>query len=262
LGATPISSVGSLGVSPATATLTQKYSLASGQSLSLDAVGSHQGNGNTCRFLSSPIVFTAPDYSVTQWVYNLVQTVADDGSITSSGSVASETNLPFSAFPVTTLTPTQLVRTGNGCVASSASTSRLSSGAKTIALTNEDTEDAAIARLLAGSAGAWSAWATTGTLTPAAAARAKRADDSVSFAYSETQLRITAAGLTPNKAYSLKLRLGQTSADSTALGSSYYRADSVDLNAASDGTLSYVYTVPTAPSGSALNVMGIDYATP
>ncbi len=76
------------------------------------------------------------------------------------------------------------------------------SGAVTAVLTDEDTDSDAVARLLAGGGGTWSGW-SAGSSTTCLAHYEQRTG--FSFAYQESQWRVTASGLAPGQTYSTNI---------------------------------------------------------
>lgn len=107
------------------------------------------------------------------------------------------------------LVSTQTVQTltnDKACYHAFPSVRCLTDGA-TATLSIEDTETAAIARLLAGAGGTWGAWITsgaagcTGTPPSCCLARFEQRTTLFTFVYQESQWRITDTGLTPSTLY-------------------------------------------------------------
>ncbi len=109
---------------------------------------------------------------------------------------------PFAADIATRIqTATQETVTGSGGCGIRGSDSVKASGSVTLNLTDEDTADDAIARLLAGPGGTWSAWGV-GSCVASYEDRT-----GFSFHYTEAQWRIFKTGLLPNAAYSAVIEI-------------------------------------------------------
>jgi len=86
-------------------------------------------------------------------------------------------------------------------------------GTQTETLSEEDTEQDALDRLLAGSGGTWSTWDTSGSggcsgpPYPCCLARWEERTSGFSFTYQEAQYRVTASGLNPSTSYSARVEI-------------------------------------------------------
>jgi hypothetical protein len=80
-------------------------------------------------------------------------------------------------------------------------------------LSEEDTEQDALDRLLAGAGGTWDSWRSpggtgcTGTPPPCCLARWEERTSGFSFVYQEAQYRVTASGLNPSTSYSARVEI-------------------------------------------------------
>jgi hypothetical protein len=78
-------------------------------------------------------------------------------------------------------------------------------------LSEEDTDQNAIDRLLAGAGGEWSGWLSpgatgcTGSPPPCCLARWEERTDDFDFIYQESEFRVTASGLTPSTTYNARV---------------------------------------------------------
>lgn len=114
-----------------------------------------------------------------------------------------------------TVTRTQTVgrREGTGACCSSLSDWVRATGAMVWELSEPDSEAAAIGRLLAGAGGVWGGWTVVGSgLGQCAASSCCRASweargaGQFSFAYQESEYRVTSAGNTPGFSVTLRVR--------------------------------------------------------
>lgn len=105
---------------------------------------------------------------------------------------------------------------GNGnCYATAACSAGfgIADGTRTQTLSDEDTNDDAIARLLAGSGGTWGSWIVqgatgcTGSPPSCCLARYQERTSGFSFIYQESQFRVTASGLDPSTSYNARVEI-------------------------------------------------------
>jgi hypothetical protein len=95
----------------------------------------------------------------------------------------------------------------------STSFSRPSNPTAAETLSDEDTDQDAIDRLLAGAGGTWSAWfdaggtGCTGVPPPCCLARWEERTTGFSFTYQESQYRVTASGLNPSTSYTARVEI-------------------------------------------------------
>jgi hypothetical protein len=210
----PITASGSLGSGPATTTYTATFSIPPGGSLIWTINGRHAGLGVPAAFDGGVKTFL-PGPSRTEWDYDLTETYGLDGVLTTEGDPTDETGLPVDLYSQTD-TPTLVSLEGDElCVGPLGMPSRWfkTAGEKQIALTLEDTEAAAIARLLAGAGGAWSDWQLIGVglglCAPSACCRATwaaRGAGQFTFPYQESEYRVASGGNWPGLPVTIRLR--------------------------------------------------------
>jgi hypothetical protein len=125
----------------------------------------------------------------------------------------------------------------------------------TLTLSDPDTEEAAIARLLA-SAPNWSEWTESGC----SSRRDARAPNVFSFEYRDAEIWLQAFGLEPGTPHAIKVNVMRTDLAGGFFPTSFAMQLTFTSSTDTEGALDITFTLPTPPSGFGYSVGGVEFA--
>lgn len=141
------------------------------------------------------------------------------------------------------LTATTETRTGSGACVIIGGGSSTYSGITNVVLSGEDTDSAAITRLLAGAGGTFGSWGTVASF-PAAAADYDARTTGFTFDYQQTQLRANYTGMPAGWPFKVRVRIARVNATTGAIST----VQTLTFNPTADGTGAASWTVDVVPA--------------
>lgn len=125
----------------------------------------------------------------------------------------------------------------------------------TLTLADEDTEEAAIQRLL-DSSPSWSTWQDT----TCSSRRDARSPGVFSFEYREAEIWLQAFGLEPGTPHAVKVNIGRTDLAGNPFGVTFDQQLTFAPSTDGAGAIDITFTLPLPPSGYGYSVISVDFA--